>query len=211
MPLSTAGLKFCGIDAADDLVHELVAGVGPRSARSAITQSPNWPRPPVCFLWRPCARAALRIVSTYGTRGWLQLDVDAEAALQPLDRDLDVHLREAGEQLLARLLVAADGSSVGSSSCSRRSAVTTFSSSPFAFGETAKLITGSGKSSFGAAISRSASSRRSPVTVSLSFATAPMSPAPSSSDLRVLLALEREQVPDPLLAWARALTTSSPT
>ena len=36
-----------------------------------------------------------------------ELDVDAEAALQPLDGDLDVHLAHAGEELLARLLVAA--------------------------------------------------------------------------------------------------------
>ena len=37
----------------------------------------------------------------------VEVDLDAEAALEPLDRDLDVHLREAGEELLARLLVAA--------------------------------------------------------------------------------------------------------
>ena len=36
----------------------------------------------------------------------MQLDLDAEAALQPVDRDLDVHLREPGEELLAGLLVA---------------------------------------------------------------------------------------------------------
>src|SRR5207245_10170877 len=45
------------------------------------------------------------------------------------------------------------------SSASRRSEVPTFSSSPLAFGVIAKLITGSGKSSPGTSMSRSASSR----------------------------------------------------
>ena len=38
----------------------------------------------------------------------MQLDLDAEAALKPLDRDLDVDLAHAGEQLLARLRVATE-------------------------------------------------------------------------------------------------------
>ena len=38
----------------------------------------------------------------------MQLDLDAEAALEPLDRHLDVHLREPAEELLAGLLVAAE-------------------------------------------------------------------------------------------------------
>ena len=37
----------------------------------------------------------------------VQVDVDAEAALRPLERDLDVHLAHAGEDLLARLRIAA--------------------------------------------------------------------------------------------------------
>ena len=73
----------------------------------------------------------------------VQIDLDAEAPLQPLDGDLDVHLREAGEELLAGLLVAAHDR-VGSSSVRRRSAWPSFSSSPLAFGVIAKLITGSG-------------------------------------------------------------------
>ena len=38
----------------------------------------------------------------------MQLDLDAEAALHPLDRDLDVDLGEAGDDLLAGLRVAVD-------------------------------------------------------------------------------------------------------
>src|SRR5207245_3828028 len=38
----------------------------------------------------------------------VQLDLDVEAPLQPLDRDLDVDLAHAGDQLLARLLIAAE-------------------------------------------------------------------------------------------------------
>ena len=42
----------------------------------------------------------------YGTRG-VQLDVDAEAPLRALERDLHVHLAHAREDLLAGLLIAA--------------------------------------------------------------------------------------------------------
>ena len=110
-----------------------------------------------------------------------QLDLDAEAALEPVDRDLDVHLRQAREELLAGLRVAAQDR-VGSSSCRRRSAGAIFSSSPFAFGVTAKLITGSGNSICGSstlALGVERARRRS--ASSFSFATAPMSPGPNSS------------------------------
>ncbi len=36
----------------------------------------------------------------------MQVDVHAEPAVQPVDRDLDVHLREPGQELLAGLVVA---------------------------------------------------------------------------------------------------------
>ena len=42
----------------------------PRASGSTlILQSPNWPWPPVCFLWRPCASVDALIVSRYGIRG----------------------------------------------------------------------------------------------------------------------------------------------
>ena len=37
----------------------------------------------------------------------MQLDVDVEAGVEPVDRDLDLHLREAREELLAGLRIAA--------------------------------------------------------------------------------------------------------
>ena len=40
-------------DAADDLVEELETARRAAAAPSRSVQSPNWPRPPVCFLCRP--------------------------------------------------------------------------------------------------------------------------------------------------------------
>ncbi len=74
----------------------------------------------------------------------MQLDLDAEAALQPVDGDLDVHLREPGEELLAGLLVTThDERRVFLGQAAERLAE--LSSSPFAFGVIAKLITGFGE------------------------------------------------------------------
>ena len=75
-----------------------------------------------------------------------------------------------------------------------------FSSSPFAFGVIAKLITGCGNSSGGDSSRSSSATSRSPVITSFSFATAPMSPATKRRRGRVLLALEDEQLADSLLA-----------
>ena len=55
-----------------------------------------------------------------------------------------------------------------------------FSSSPLAFGSIAKLITGLGKSSGAKSTGVSEPSSTSPVAVSFSLATAPMSPSPNS-------------------------------
>ena len=92
-------------DAADDLVHELVTLVtGPRLEHDlAVAELP--------------ASAGLLLVAGPRTRlganrlqirdAWLrELHVDPEAAMQTLDGDFHVHLREAGEQLLARALVS---------------------------------------------------------------------------------------------------------
>ena len=76
------------------------------SGSISMWQSPNWPRPPVCFLWRPWAfaRAADRLLVGHPRR--LERDLGAEAALHPVDDHLDVDLRQAGHDLLAGLLVA---------------------------------------------------------------------------------------------------------
>src|SRR6185312_10099097 len=86
-------------DAADDLVHELVALVAVERLEldHAVAEL------------APSAR--LLLVAALGTRllpdrlqirdAWLvQLDLDVEPALQPIDRNLDMDLREPHQQLL---------------------------------------------------------------------------------------------------------------
>ena len=64
--------------------------------------------------------------------------------MEPLDRHLDVHLRAARRAAARPVRSSRRRTSVGSSSARRRSDAAALSSSPFAFGVTAKLITGSG-------------------------------------------------------------------
>src|SRR5438874_2673100 len=72
-----------------------------RELRSPLTAAPR-------LLLVPVPRGRLladRLLVRDARR--VQLDVDVEAAVQPVDRDFDLHLREAGEELLARLRVPA--------------------------------------------------------------------------------------------------------
>jgi hypothetical protein len=59
------------------------------SASTSSQQSPNWPRPPDCFLYLPC-----------------ELAVDAEFPLEPLDDELDVLLPGSREDDLPGLGIA---------------------------------------------------------------------------------------------------------
>ena len=52
-----------GHRAADDLVVEGEALAALGSGRMSILTSPNWPWPPDCFLWRPCALVPFLMVS----------------------------------------------------------------------------------------------------------------------------------------------------
>ena len=105
MPFSTAGMNCRGIE--PPKISSTNSNSLPRGSGSIrILQSPNWPWPPVCFLWRPCASTRAVIVSRYGNAGRLEQHFDAEAALQLRDRDLDVHLALAGEQQLVGLRIA---------------------------------------------------------------------------------------------------------
>ena len=122
----------------------------------------------------------MRIVSRYGTCGWWS-STSAPNRLLTRSTATSTWIWLRPESSCSPVCGSRRITSVGSSSERRRSAVPTFSSSPFAFGVTAKLITGSGKPSSGISTSRSASSSRSPVVVSFSLATAPMSPAPKAS------------------------------
>ena len=193
-------------DAADDLVHELVADVALRSAR-ARCGSRRIGRA------RPSASCSGRVPATPrgSSRGTARA---ADAARRPP--------RSGAWRVRARPRRASGscprGSPrpvcwsrrsrrVGSSSASLRIALATFSSSPFAFGVTAKLITGSGKPKSTGSTSTSLSSSRSPVCASFSFATAPMSPGPKSLPAVCSLPCSSSSVPMRSLPFVRLLTS----
>ena len=61
-PFSTAGMNCRGIE--PPKMSSTNSKPPPRGSGSKrILQSPNWPWPPVCFLWRPWASTAAVIVS----------------------------------------------------------------------------------------------------------------------------------------------------
>ena len=104
-PFSTAGMKPVGI------TPPLIALTNSKPCRRSsgsisMWQSPNCPRPPVCFLWRPCALAGRADRLLVGHARRLERHLGAEARLQAVDDDLDVDLREPGDDLLAGLRVA---------------------------------------------------------------------------------------------------------
>ena len=94
-------------DAADDLVDELVALVPVERLEHDLAVAELAAAAGLLLVAALRARLLADRLEVRDAR-LVQLDVDAEAPLEPLDRDLDVHLREAGEQLLAGLLVAAE-------------------------------------------------------------------------------------------------------
>ena len=75
----------------------------------------------------------------------------------------------------------------------------TLSSSPLAFGSMWKAMTGAGSVIDGMWIGWSRAASQSPARVSLSFATAPMSPGPKRVGVRDVLAARHEQLADALL------------
>src|SRR5581483_7703234 len=95
-------------DAADDLVHELVAELAVRRRQRlehdrAIAELAA----PAGLLLVAVPRPRLlanRLLVRHAR--WMQLDVHVEPGLQPLDRNLDLHLRQAGQELLPGLRVA---------------------------------------------------------------------------------------------------------
>ena len=96
---------------------------------------------------------------------------------------------------------------VGSSSWRRRSELNTFSSSPLDLGVTAKAITGAGSLICGISTAWGLDSSQSPALVSLSFATAPMSPGPKASAWPVSLPSNTISWPMRSLLSVRELTT----
>ncbi len=149
IPLSTAGPEALRDDAADDLVDELVARRGRRSARARSGSRRTGPgrRSASCTRWR--ARDAERMVSRYGTRGWCSSTSTPNRRLARSTRDLDVHLRSSRRGAARPSAGHDEGAGSGPPRRVGLSAVATFSSSPLIFGVTAKLITGSGKPKLG--------------------------------------------------------------
>ena len=91
-------------DAAHDLVDELVLALLERRDDDVAVAELT---PAAGLLLVPAVRARLpanRLAVRNARR--VQLDVDAEPPLRPLERDLDMHLAHSGEDLLAGLLVA---------------------------------------------------------------------------------------------------------
>ncbi len=83
----------------------------------------------------------------------------------------------------------------------------TLSSSPFAFGSIANAMTGAGSAIDGIEIGWSRSASQSPARVSLSFATAPMSPGPKASVWLTSLPCGTSSWPMRSLLWARVLSS----
>ena len=83
----------------------------------------------------------------------------------------------------------------------------TLSSSPLVFGSTANAITGAGSLMLGISIGSSREASQSPAFVSLSLATAPMSPGPNSFAWPVWLPSKVTSCPIRSLLWVRVLRT----
>ena len=94
-------------DAADDLVDELVAGVALDRLEHDVAVA-ELPAPAGLLLVAALGARLLADRLEVGHARRVEVDLDAEAALQPVDRDLDVHLRHARDELLAGLRVAAE-------------------------------------------------------------------------------------------------------
>src|SRR5262245_44522439 len=141
-----------------------------------ILQSPNCPWPPVCFLCRPCASVDDLIVSRYAIRGGFRFTSTPKRrlSLATVTSMCSWPWPDSSSSLVcgSRLYLIE-----GSSSSSRCIDVLILSSSPRLFGSIAYDSTGSGHVSGGNVNGSVLSPRVSLVRVSLSFATAPRSPA----------------------------------
>ena len=177
-------------DAADDLVDELVADVVVERLEHDVAVAELAAAAGLLLVAALRARLALDRLDVRHAR-LVQLHLDAEAALRPLDRDLDVHLAHARRAAPPR---SAGRGGAAASDPPRRAAAAPARPCPrrpSSSASTAKLITGSGKPSAGGSRSCSASTSTSPVCTSFSFATAPMSPGAEAVGLLVLLALHQ--------------------
>ena len=106
-PFSTAGMYWRGM--APPTTSSWKAKPSPRgSGSSRRWQMPNWPWPPDCFLCLPSAWAGMRDGLAVGDAQLFALDMDIALAVQPFQRDGQVHLAADAEDGLVGLVVAGD-------------------------------------------------------------------------------------------------------
>src|SRR5213078_1560545 len=92
-------------DAADDLVDELVALALRQRLQHDLAVAELAAAAGLLLVAVPGAGLLADRLQVRDPR-LVQFDVDAEATVEPVDRDLDVHLAHPGEELLAGLRVA---------------------------------------------------------------------------------------------------------
>ena len=132
--------ELAGDGAADDLVDELEARHPARSGSTRSQATPNWPWPPVCFLYLPSASAGRADRLPVGDADLLGVDVHAELARQPLERDGQVRLAHAPSSVWWVSSLRST-TSAGSSAWRRCSDDASLSSSAWVRGLTAMLST----------------------------------------------------------------------
>ena len=194
-------------DAADDLVHELVADVPLERLEDDVAVAELAAAAGLLLVAGVGSRDSARIVSRYGTRGgcsstsmpkrrlarssatstciWLMPErISSPVCWSRRSRSVGVLLGQAPDGLRHLLLVA------------------------LRLGVIAKLITGSGEAEVDRPFdATSLSSSRSPVCASFSLATAPMSPAPNSLAAVCSLPCSSSSEPIRSLPLDRALTS----
>ena len=93
--------------AADDLVHELIAGAL-LAGLELMMAWPYWPLPPVWRMWRPLPSAAPADRLPIGDLRLADVGRDLELADHAVDEHVEVKLAHAGDERLGRLLVRLD-------------------------------------------------------------------------------------------------------
>ena len=107
-PFSTAGMNWLGIT--PPLTASTKLNPSPRArGRTRSWTSANWPRPPVCFLWRWCASAVAGDRLQVGDVRDVGVDVELVAVLEPVLDHVEVQLAHPRDDQLVRLGVAAEG------------------------------------------------------------------------------------------------------
>ena len=138
MPFSTAGMNWRGMT--PPTMPSTNSKPVPRGSGETPTQeSPNWPRPPVCFFTRPCALAVPLMVSLYGTFGALSSTSTPNLRLS-FSTATSMCSWPTPERMISLVCASRCIFRVGSSSISLCRPRVAFSSSPFDLGSMANEI-----------------------------------------------------------------------